>query len=73
MAGGGIDTRTTLPLAVVATAAATAAATYLLTKRQFENNVAAERREKYAADRKEHIQVDEERKIKSLPSGTKLR
>ncbi|KAL7428475.1 hypothetical protein ACHAXH_001374 [Discostella pseudostelligera] len=72
MAGGGIDTRTTLPLAVVATAAATAAATYLLTKRQFENNVAAERREKYAADRKEHIQVDEERKIKSLPSGTKL-
>ncbi len=69
---GGIDSRTTLPLAVVATAAATAAATYLFAKRQFENNMTEERRERYAADREARIELDDERKLKSLPSGTEL-
>lgn len=70
---GGTDTRTPLPLVVVATAAATAAVTYLISKRQFENKIAEERREKYASEKKARIQTDEERKLKSLPSGTKLR
>ena len=70
---GGIESRTTLPLAVVATAAATAVATYLIAKRQFENNMTEERRERYAADREARIELEDERKLKSLPSGTELR
>ena len=70
---GGTDNRTPLPLVMVATAAATAAATYLVVKRQFANKIAEERREKYASDRAERVQLQEERKLKSLPSGTKLR
>lgn len=70
---GGMDTRTPLPIVMVATAAATAVATYLIAKRRFENQITEERREKYASDRAERVQLQEERKMKSLPSGTKLR
>ena len=69
---GGIDAKSALPL-VVATAATAAVATYLIAKRQFESKIARERQESYASDRRERSQLDKERKIKSLPSGTKLR
>lgn len=64
---GSIDAK-----AVALIAATTAAATYLIAKRQFESKATVERRERYEADQKVRFKQDEERKKEGKPLGTKL-
>ena len=58
--------------ALALVAAGSAAATYLIAKRQFEAKTVAARKERYASDQKVRFAQDEARKEKNLPSGTKL-
>ncbi|KAL7542294.1 hypothetical protein ACHAXR_013395 [Thalassiosira sp. AJA248-18] len=58
--------------AVALVAAGSAAATYLLAKRQFESKAVVERKEQYERDQKVRFAQDEERKKEGLPLGTKM-
>lgn len=58
--------------AVAVVAATSAAAAYLIAKRQFESKAKTERRKRYENDRRVRFELDEERKKDGLPSGTKL-
>jgi len=61
------------PKAVALVAAATSAAvTYLIAKRQFENKAITERRKQYEFDQKVRSKQNEEKKEKGLPTGTKM-
>eukprot|EP00571_Detonula_confervacea_P013653 CAMPEP_0172310932 /NCGR_PEP_ID=MMETSP1058-20130122/13241_1 /TAXON_ID=83371 /ORGANISM="Detonula confervacea, Strain CCMP 353" /LENGTH=531 /DNA_ID=CAMNT_0013023943 /DNA_START=33 /DNA_END=1628 /DNA_ORIENTATION=- len=58
--------------AVALIAAASAAATYLIAKRQFESKAVTDRRKLYERDQKVRFEQDEKSKMEGLPPGTKV-
>ena len=67
---GSIDAKAVILLA--ATAATSAAATYLIAKCQFESKAVAARKKQYEIDQKVVLEENKEREKKGLPSGIML-
>ena len=67
---GSIDSKAAILVAV--TAATSAAATYLIVKRQFESKAVAARKKQYEIDQSVLLEEKRARKEEGLPSGIKL-